>query len=145
MIDLDERLVDTIKGLSVSFKDEPQPELLVRIPNRHPDIEYSVRIVTKEFTSLCPLNLAQPDYARIKIRYTPKEWCVELKSLKFYLVSFRQVAVFHEEVPTLILEALVKLLEPETLEVTGRFTTRGGLDTLVAAEYPSYEEDQVLE
>jgi len=135
MIGLDKELVDKIKGLKLEFKDEPQPELLVRIPNKDKDVDYTIEIVTNEFTSLCPLNLAQPDYATIIINYTPGDWCVELKSLKFFLVSFRQVGIFHEAVPAAILKELVKLLLPVRVEVTGQFSTRGGLATTVRAAY----------
>lgn len=139
MIKLDKELVDRVKGLKLTYKDEPQPELLISIPNQGSGIEYEVEIVTNEFTSLCPLNLAQPDYATIVIRYTPKDWCVELKSLKFYFVSYRQVPIFHEAVPALILKHLVSLLDPASLEVVGQFSTRGGLNTTVRAVYSKEE------
>jgi len=135
MVDIDKVLVGKIKGLKMELTDEPQPELLIRIPNKSRDVDYEVEIKTKEFTSLCPLNLSQPDYAKLTITYSPDHWCVELKSLKFYLVSFRQVPVFHEEVPTLILKHLVALLQPKYFQVEGIFTTRGGLDTTVLADY----------
>jgi len=134
-VDLDRELVGKIKGLRMEFKDEPQSELLIRIPNRNKDVDYEVEVETKEFTSLCPLNPSQPDYAKLTIIYSPDKWCVELKSLKFYLVSFRQVLVFHEEVPATILKYLVALLQPKYLQVEGVFTTRGGLDTTVLADY----------
>lgn len=135
MINLDRDLVDRIKGLTLEFKDVPQPELLISIPNRYPEVDYTVTVETNEFTSLCPLNRTQPDYAKITIEYKPGKKIVELKSLKFYLVSFRMVPIFHEEVPATILQTLVGLLDPEWLEVTGIFTTRGGLDTIVEATY----------
>jgi len=137
MINLDQELVDKVRGLKLEFKEEPQPDLLIRMPNRNKDVDYLVEIVTNEFTSLCPLNVAHPDYATILISYKPKEWLVELKSLKFYLVSFRQVTVFHEDIPSLILKELARLLEPTSLEVVGQFTVRGGLNTTVSAVYPS--------
>ena len=131
MLNLDKELVSQIKNLKVEFKDAPQPELLVRILNQESEIVYQVEVVTSEFTSLCPLNLAQPDYATIFITYLPSQWCVELKSLKYYLVSFRQVPIFHEQVPAKILKALYDLLEPHWIKVEGQFTTRGGLLTTV--------------
>ena len=137
MIELDKVLVDQIKGLKLEYKDEQQPELLIRIPNRDKDINYDIEIITNEFTSLCPLNPAQPDYATIVIGYTPGDWCVELKSLKFFLVSFRQVGIFHEAVPAAILKALVEFIQPVRMEVTGQFSTRGGLATTVKATYDS--------
>lgn len=134
MINLDKEIVDKVKNLKMVFKDEPQPELLIRLLNQETKLVYQVDIATNEFTSLCPLNLAQPDYASILISYMPDQWCVELKSLKFYLVSFRQVPIFHEQVPTKILSSLWDLLDPGWIRVEGQFTVRGGLQTTVFVE-----------
>lgn len=114
--------------------NKPQPDLLIALPNSNPNIDYSVSISTAEFTSLCPLNLSQPDYATITINYKPNKLCVELKSLKFYLSSFRNIPVFHESVPATILEDLCNLLSPVGMVVRGDFTTRGGIDTVVIAK-----------
>jgi len=135
MIELDQVIVERIRGLKLEYREEPQSELLISIPNRDKNVDYEVEIVTNEFTSLCPLNLAQPDYATIIITYRPEELCVELKSLKFFLVSFRQVPIFHEMVPSVILVALTKLLTPVSMVVVGQFSTRGGLSTTVRAVY----------
>lgn len=143
MIDLDRELVDKIKGLRMVFKEEPQPELLVKIPNNHKDVNFHVSVETKEFTSLCPLNMSQPDYATLTIEYRPTDWLVELKSLKFYLVSFRQVPIFHEQVPATILKDLEVLLQPNWMVIMGVFTTRGGLDTTVEASSPMKEREDV--
>lgn len=134
-ISLDAELVSRVKGLKLEWKDVPQPELLIKLPNRNPDVSYSVEVVTSEFTSLCPLNLAQPDYATIMITYKPDKWLVELKSLKFLLASFRMVPIFHEDVPATILKYLVELLSPREVTVIGYFTIRGGLNTTVTATY----------
>lgn len=139
MIELDAVTVGKVKGLKMEFREEPQPELLIKIPNPAKEIAYEVEIVTSEFTSLCPLNLAQPDYATVVIRYKPVSWCVELKSLKFFLVSFRQVPIFHEQVPAAVLKALVDLLQPISMEVVGQFSTRGGLGTTIRAVYSTGE------
>lgn len=138
--DLDQELVDQIKGLTLEYTDVPQPELLIPIPNRHPDVDYTVHVGSSEFTSLCPLHMAQPDFASIEIFYTPKQTLVELKSLKLYLVSFRQCPVFHEEIPAMILNSLVELLNPSYIVVTGDFTVRGGLHTVVTAHHIEEEE-----
>lgn len=132
---LDKELVKKIKDLKLEISDSPQPELLIRITNTNKDVDYDVHIESKEFTSLCPLSLSQPDYATIVVDYTPNEWLVELKSLKFYLVSYRMAPVFHEMVPAQILTDLVVLLEPKEMTVVGYFTTRGGIDTTVSAFY----------
>ena len=127
--------IDKIKNLHLTLTERPQPELLIALANVSPDVDYEIKISTKEFTSVCPLSLSQPDYATITIKYRPNADCVELKSLKLFFVSFRNVAIFHEMVPAYILKELVKLLSPNWMKVTGTFTTRGGLDTTVEAEY----------
>lgn len=86
----------------------------------------SVKIDCPEFTSLCP-KTGQPDFARIVIDYVPNKWCVESKSLKLYLMSFRNVGEFHESCVTRIANDLITLLDPETLVVRGEFTPRGGI------------------
>ena len=135
LTNLDQDTIDQIHDLQLEYKDEPQPELLIRIPNKTPGVAYVVEHQTAEFTSLCPLNMAQPDFATITIRYVPNQFLVELKSLKFYLVSFRQCTIFHEMVPPTIMQSLVNLLKPKGLEVIGQFTTRGGLHTNVSSSY----------
>ena len=135
MIDLDRDLVARIKMLKLRYKEVPQPELLIGLPNRDKGVDYWVETKTSEFTSLCPLNMSQPDYAEVLITYRPNEWTVELKSLKFYLASFRQVPIFHEQVPTTIAKALVDLLKPKNLQVVGTFTVRGGITTTVSVNY----------
>ena len=119
----------------MEYKERPQPELLIRIPNPNKRADFAIKHETTEFTSLCPLNLTQPDYATITIHIVPNDWLVELKSLKFFLVSFRQCPIFHEAVPSYILECLVKLLKPRRMMVSGQFNTRGGLYTVVEATY----------
>jgi 7-cyano-7-deazaguanine reductase len=135
MSELNPELVAKIKGLKMEFTDKPQPELLIKVPNPTPGVEYWVTSTSPEFTSLCPLAPTQPDMAVITIRYIPDKWNVELKSLKFYFVSFRSVKIFHEAVVTTIIQDLVKLLEPKWITVTGDFTVRGGITTQVEANY----------
>lgn len=134
---LDPALVAKVKGLKMEYTDKPQPDLLIRVPNPSPETDYEVESVAPEFTSQCPLNTTQPDTATITIHYKPGKWCVELKSLKFYLNSFREVPIFHEAVPTTILTALVALLEPKWIVVNGRFGVRGGISTNVRAVFNS--------
>ena len=122
----------------MEYKDLARAGLDVLLPEievfSNQFIDYEIVVHIDEFTSICP-KTNQPDFGRLTITYIPDKWCIELKSLKFYLVSFRQVPVFHEQVPALILGVLTKLLEPVWMEVEGRFTTRGGLDTTVRAVY----------
>lgn len=93
--------------------------------NRH-GTSQTVTITCPEFTSLCP-KTGQPDFATIHIEYTPRAWCVESKSLKLYLMSFRNAGEFHEACITRIASDLLDLLEPDVLVVRGEFTPRGGI------------------
>jgi 7-cyano-7-deazaguanine reductase len=87
-----------------------------------------------EFTCVCPMT-GQPDFATIRIRYIPAERCVELKSLKLYLWSFRDEGTFHEAVTNRICDDLVALLDPTFVEVVGDFSVRGGIHTVVTARH----------
>jgi 7-cyano-7-deazaguanine reductase len=104
-------------------------------PNPRPGREYEIRFETPEFTCLCP-KTGQPDFATVRIRYTPAERCVELKSLKLYLWSFRDEGHFHEDVTNRILDDLVALLAPVRMTVEGDFQVRGGIHTVVEASHP---------
>jgi 7-cyano-7-deazaguanine reductase len=107
---------------------------LQTFPNPHPDRSYEVNIVCPEFTSLCPLT-GQPDFATIRITYTPGPRCIELKSLKLYFWSYRNEGVFYEDVVNRILNDLVAACEPREMTVTGEFNVRGGISTTVTARY----------
>ncbi|MFO1009277.1 MAG: preQ(1) synthase [Planctomycetota bacterium] len=104
-------------------------------PNPKPGREYEIRFECPEFTCLCP-KTGQPDFATIRIRYVPAERCVELKSLKLYLWSFRDEGAFHEAVTNRILDDLVALLAPRRISVEGDFAVRGGIRTVVEAHFP---------
>jgi len=93
-----------------------------------------ISISQPEFTSVCPMT-GLPDFGTITIRYTPDRFIVELKSLKYYLLQFRSVGMFYEHVSNRILDDLVEVLKPKMMEVTGQFTSRGGLTTDVSARY----------
>lgn len=103
--------------------------------NPHPNRNYAIRHVAPEFTSVCP-KTGQPDFGTIDIEYVADAVCIELKSLKFYLQGFRNEGVFYEDVVNRILDDLVAALEPRTMKVTGSFTPRGGMHSVVTAEYP---------
>ena len=122
-----------IKGLILEYKNIPQPGLLIPIPNPQLDVDYKITISSSEFTSLCPLATSQPDYATITIEYYPENLIVELKSLKFYLVSYRTVEIFHEAVVGQILKDLAKACNPRKMKVIGDFTIRGGVHTIIEA------------
>ena len=106
---------------------------LETFPNPNPDRDYEISFECPEFTCLCP-RTGQPDFATIRIRYIPDKLCVELKSLKLYLWSFRDEGHFHEAVTNRILDDLVKAVRPRNLIVVGDFNVRGGIYTTVVAE-----------
>lgn len=103
--------------------------------NPRPGRDYEIRFECPEFTCLCP-KTGQPDFATIRIRYTPEAKCVELKSLKLYLWSFRDEGHFHEDVTNRILDDLVRVLAPRRMVVEGDFLVRGGIHTVVEARHP---------
>ena len=102
--------------------------------NPHPQRDYVIRHVAPEFTSVCP-KTAQPDFGTIEIEYVADALCVELKSLKLYLQGYRNVGVFYEDVVNRILDDLVAALKPRRMTVTGAFTPRGGMHSVVTASY----------
>ena len=102
------------------------PSLLETFGNKHPDNDYYVKFNCPEFTSLCPIT-GQPDYATIIISYIPDKRLVESKSLKLYLVSFRNHGDFHEDCVNIIMKDLIKIMDPKYIEVTGKFLPRGGI------------------
>ena len=102
--------------------------------NPNPERDYNIHIACPEFTCLCP-KTGQPDFAEITIDYTPDRKCVELKSLKQYIWSFRDEGHFHEKVTNMIADDLIALLDPRKLRVEARFNVRGGIYTTVAVEH----------
>ena len=111
----------------------PSKELEV-FPNPKPGRDYTIRIETPEFTCLCP-KTGQPDFASLELEYVPGEICVELKSWKLYLWSYRDEGAFHEAVTNQILDDLVEALSPRFAKPTMIFNVRGGIYTTVEAEY----------
>ena len=97
-----------------------------------------IEIQQPEFTSVCPMT-GLPDFGTVTIRYRPDEKIVELKSLKFYLLQYRNVGIFYEHVVNRILDDLVAVVKPKRMEVTGDFTPRGGISTVVTALYEGHE------
>ena len=102
--------------------------------NPAPDRDYEIVFDVPEFTCLCPMT-GQPDFAHFSIRYVPDQLCVELKSLKLYMWSYRNEGAFHEAVTNRIRDDLVAALKPRKLLVEGDFNTRGGIRTVVRVEY----------
>ena len=108
---------------------------LETFPNPHPERDYIIRFECPEFTCLCP-KTGQPDFATIHVEYVPDALCVELKSWKLYLWSYRNEGAFHEAVTNKILDDLVTALQPRRITVEGDFAVRGGLHTVVVASHP---------
>jgi 7-cyano-7-deazaguanine reductase len=102
------------------------PAILETFENRHLQRDYWVEFLCPEFTTLCPIT-GQPDFAELRIRYIPDQKMVESKSLKLYFFGFRNHGDFHEDVVNIILDDLVRLLEPRYMEVQGIFAPRGGI------------------
>jgi len=111
---------------------------LETFPNPYPGRDYEIAFDCPEFTCVCP-KTGQPDFATLRIRYVPERLCVELKSLKLYLWSFRDEGHFHEEVTNLILDDLVKAVRPRRMSIEGDFYIRGGIHTVVRASYEKEE------
>ena len=107
---------------------------LETFPNPRPDRDYEIAIDCPEFTALCP-KTGLPDFGVIRITYVPDAQCVELKSLKYYLIEFRNRGIFYEAATNQILDDLVERLQPRRVTVVGDFSVRGGITTKVTAEY----------
>jgi 7-cyano-7-deazaguanine reductase len=117
------------------YPERPSPDVLETFDNRFRRRSYEVRFDCAEFTSMCPVT-GQPDFAVIHIRYVPDKRCIETKSLKFYLASYRHARSFNEEIVNRILEDLVAACNPRRMTVLGEFSSRGGISVTVDATYP---------
>ena len=102
--------------------------------NLYPNKDYVVKIEIPEFTSICP-HTGLPDFAQILIRYIPDKFCVELKSLKYYTIAYRDIGIFNENVVNKMLDDLTACCKPRWMEIAGEFNARGGIKTTVTAEY----------
>jgi 7-cyano-7-deazaguanine reductase len=126
----------TLLGNSeAAFPKSPQQASIETFPNPNLKRDYWIRLDCPEFTSLCPVT-GQPDFAEILLEYVPDKLCLETKSLKLYLSSYRNVHSFNEEVINRILDDLVGACHPRRMKVEGRFAARGGLALTVLAEHP---------
>jgi 7-cyano-7-deazaguanine reductase len=105
-------------------------------PNPRPERDYEIAISCPEFTSVCPIT-GLPDFGEIRITYVPGAHCIELKALKYYLIGFRDRGIFYEHATNQILDDLVAVLHPRRMRVVGDFSVRGGIKTMVTAEYTS--------
>jgi 7-cyano-7-deazaguanine reductase len=107
---------------------------LERFPNRTHHRKYTIEFTCPEFTCVCPAS-GFPDFATLYIKYVPRKWCVELKSLKLYFNQFRNEGIFHEDVTNRVLDDLVKLLDPWEMEVVGDFNVRGNIKTIIRSRH----------
>lgn len=132
------RKKETFKLLGQSdskFPNVPTADTIETFRNKFSQRNYWIRFESDEFTSMCPVT-GQPDFARIRIEYIPGELCIETKSLKFYLASFRHTRSFNEEIVNRILEDLITACSPRKAIVHGEFAARGGISVTVDASFP---------
>ena len=132
----DSRFADLtlLQRQQTQYPDSPEQARLETFENRYRRRDYWVTFECPEYTSLCPVT-NQPDYGSINIHYVPDERCIESKSLKLYLFSFRNVNTFHEEAVNRILDDVVAACRPRRCRVTGCFAPRGGISIEVSAEH----------
>ena len=118
----------------LEFSTVPAATPLETFPNPRPGREFEIAINCPEFTSVCP-KTGLPDFGEIRITYVPDAHCIELKALKYYLIGFRNRGIFYEQATNEILDDLVAALHPRRMTVVGDFSVRGGIKTVVTAEY----------
>lgn len=121
---------------------KPTPDILEFFDNPYPNRDYLVTHVCPEFTSLCP-KTGQPDYGTMTFEFIPKDLCVELKSLKFYLQAYRNEGVFYERLTNQIVDDIAGAMKPKYLKLTAEFTPRGGLHSKIVVEYfdPEFDDE----
>ena len=122
--------------MSTEFRDK-----LETFENDFPDRDYSIEIECPEFTSVCP-KTGQPDFGTLHFDYVPDRKCIELKSLKLYLQSFRNEGIFYENITNRILDDFVAVVEPRMLTLTARFTPRGGIASTISVFHPNEVEPE---
>ena len=122
--------------LRYALNSDEKRAILETFANEFPHRDYTIEIICPEFTSVCPMT-GQPDFGTLTFTYTPDRKCVELKSLKMYLQSFRNQGIFYENATNRILNDLVAALEPRRLKLVASFTARGGISTSVTVTHAS--------
>jgi len=131
---MDEKEFRTQLRKKIGSPDEVDKSILEIVPYEYPGRDINIEIVYPEFTSLCP-RTGLPDFGKITIRYVPDTHIIELKSLKYYLMQYRWVGIFYEHLINRILEDLVSLVKPKSMEVIGEFNPRGGMTTKVVRKW----------
>ena len=131
-----EELSNSVLGKNITkFEfEKPTSSILETFQNRYPNRNYCIHIKIPEFTCLCPLT-GQPDFATLDVKYIPDKKCIESKSLKLYVFSFRNFSEFHEDCVNRILDDLISACEPNWIQVEGAFNARGGISISPKAEY----------
>ena len=120
----------------LKFSQMSSTATIETFPNPRPGRDYEIAIDVPEFTSLCP-KTGMPDFGEIRITYVPNDRCIELKSLKYYFLDFRNRGIFYEAVTNQILDDLVAACEPRRMTVVGDFSPRGGIKTVITASHPA--------
>ncbi len=123
---------------------EDKIKILETFENPNQDRDYTIKHIAPEFTSLCP-KTGQPDFATINLEYIPNELCVELKSYKLYLNSYRNEGMFFEAVTNKILDDLVEVLKPSYLNIVAEFNVRGGISSVVEVEYDEFDDLEIYD
>jgi len=121
------------EGLQKNIRNLKTPKIEVW-RNHYPDKIYTINLDIPEFTCICP-KTGLPDFANIKIEYSPYKYCIELKSLKMYTIFYRNIGIFHEHVINKIMDDFVKVCSPRWVKIVGEFNPRGGIKTIVSREY----------
>ena len=124
------------RSYPVESQESIDTEVLDTFPYEYSDRSIDLEITTDEFTSICPLS-GLPDFGTITVEYVPDKLCIELRSLKYYLLSYRQVGMYYEHVVNRVLEDLVKVCKPKRMTVAANYTPRGGLKTKATASFQS--------
>jgi len=127
------KMKNTYESLQENIRNLKTPKIDVW-KNKYPDKEYIVNLEIPEFTCICP-KTGLPDFAVIRIQYIPHKFCIELKSLKYYINFYRNVGIFHEHVVNKIMEDFIKACKPKWVKIEGEFNPRGGIKTTVIREY----------
>ncbi len=125
--------ISTYEGLQKNIRNLKTPAIEIW-ENQYPDKIYTINLEIPEFTCICP-KTGLPDFAVITIEYSPRKYCIELKSLKMYTIFYRNIGIFHEHLINKMLEDFVKAAKPRRVRIKGVFNPRGGITTTVTREY----------
>lgn len=131
--------LSSYEGLQGKVRNLKTPKIEVW-RNQYPDKAYTINLEIPEFTCICP-KTGLPDFAFIRIEYSPDKYCIELKSLKMYTIFFRNKGIFHEHLINKMLDDFINACKPRWGKITGEFNPRGGIKTIVSAQYKENENN----